>query len=145
MEDQLVTLETAKLAKEVGFDEPCNYYYIHQFNNTFTNLHGDLRSCDAEDEDGDVIGTYTRRNSKGQPHIIIAPTQSLLQKWLRKVYNSYVYVIPFVDHQADVGDPIEFKVICYGEFVSALYSEWEEALEEGLKRKLKLIKQQTKT
>lgn len=61
MEDTLITFETAELAKEKGFNIPCKHLY-------------DIKT--GEYSDGYIFGD-----------VILAPTQSLLQKWLRDKYN----------------------------------------------------------
>lgn len=66
MEEQLISSETAKLAKDKGFNlkEPCT---CGGFPNCI---------CDAV-----RIDNY-----------IYKPTQSLLQKWLREIYNIHIVV-----------------------------------------------------
>lgn len=75
MKEQLIELETAKLAKEVGFNVLC------------LNLHG---------EDLGYMGVHkvdncNQMNAKDQ---FSAPTQSLLQKWLREEKKMEVTVVP---------------------------------------------------
>ena len=94
MTDELVKFETAILAKEKGFDEKCFSYYAKQFNDSFKNENGQIFNCVVKDDDGDVIGFSNRRNAKGQPHIVIAPTQSLLQRWLREKHNIDIRIDP---------------------------------------------------
>jgi hypothetical protein len=141
MKDQLVEFKTAKLAKEKGFDQSCSYYYTHKYGKSeyLRKEHGKLKEFEAKDEYGDKIGVYYRKNSKGQPHIVIAPTQTLLQKWLREEYNIHIYIEPiwqikdkgnnkatpmyspwYVYDDVDEGDDME------------LYLTYEEALEIAL-------------
>ena len=72
---ELVTFETAKLAKEKGFSES-------QFNGY--NDQGKLKS---------TIGDYDwiKFSSSGEG-FYVAPTQSQLQKWLREEHGIYVSV-----------------------------------------------------
>lgn len=69
MTDKLISYQTAKLAKEKGFNEPS---YVYQENGGYipniTNIEREIIE-DARDK-------YT-----------YAPTQSSLQKWLREEYN----------------------------------------------------------
>ena len=73
--DELATYEVAKLAKEKGFNEKCNFYYQKGVIST--------------------DGCFNRYN-KGVEYICSAPTQSLLQRWLREEKGYYVY--PFFDN-----------------------------------------------
>lgn len=65
LRDELISFETAKLAKEKGFDVECERYFDETGGMwTYNNWGDGLRD-----------GAYWR------------PTQSLLQKWLREKYN----------------------------------------------------------
>lgn len=139
MKETLISFETAKLAKEKGFDEKCPNYYVRKWGNSFVNMHGKLLQRNVKDDQGEIIGFYKASNSKGQPHLITAPTQSLLLKWLREVHNihitiysksheSWMYRVTFKGQSLDEG--------LYGED----FENYEEALEDGLLEALKLIK-----
>ena len=109
MEEQLISFETAKLAKEKGFKRLCDFSY---------------------DEDGTITGNCE------QAYNFVAPTQSLLQKWLREKHkihielqcdsNYYKYFIL-----------IYYKTNCVFSLDDSLI--YEEALEIGLQEALKLI------
>lgn len=73
--EQFITPETAKLAKQAGFDWEVKNYYYH------TTVGWKLRN--SRD-----IPEYI----KGNDRCISAPTQSVLQRWLReeKGYNIYI-------------------------------------------------------
>lgn len=78
MEEQLISYETAKLAKEKGFDEKVYREYDKS---------GYLR-CTSKSADV-VLGPYDELlKSTEYP----APTQTLLQKWLREVHNIEVLI-----------------------------------------------------
>lgn len=81
MTDQLISFETAKLAKEKGFEQ--NPYKI-------ADAYG------PRYKDGSHIEI---RHSLFNPdsNICTAPTQSLLQKWLREKYNIHIVIKPFFD------------------------------------------------
>lgn len=66
--DEIVTYEVAKLAKEKGFDEATYYIY------------------DKEDKRLNRMRYCVKRNSRigSIIKLIAAPTQSLLQRWLRE-------------------------------------------------------------
>src|ERR1700749_1224879 len=83
MQEQLVSFETAKLAKEKGFDWNCRYTYDNK---------GNLDS--AIDWTGEE--TFSKENeenaSKNGYNAYLASTQSLLQKWLREVHSIHVQI-----------------------------------------------------
>ena len=133
MEDTLINFETAKLAKEKGFDEKVYREYDKS---------GYLR-CTSKSADV-VLGPYDELlKSTEYP----APTQSLLAKWLREVHNIHITLFP-----EDKDDKTKIWIsklytLNYGEDseVSYLKQGWtkityEEALEIGLQEALKLIK-----
>ena len=126
MVEQLVTFEVAKLAKDRGFDIGVNDEWVHNTNEPLDNEY------------------YTRhwsdRYNFNKHDYISAPSQSLLQRWLREKHNIHV--------SSDLNDStptnINF-VYCvttsynnwnsenYGNYTSTkLFNSYEEALEEGL-------------
>jgi hypothetical protein len=141
MQETLITLETAKLAKEKGFDNPCS-------NGFYETLEHEL-DCGR----GGIISfPYIAPRTLSQPaygvrnenvFIAQAPSQSLLQKWLREVHNLVVLVtIPFDIFYAYTIDGIngnsyytESKQYKGQDFIT-----YEETLEAGLQEALKLIK-----
>ena len=119
MRDQLISFETAKLAKSKGFDEYCDGYITE---------HG---------EEHDYGAGY--KNSYGYT---TQPTQSLLQRWLREVYNIHFLMKIFYDVTTEkityACDPIQVNGI---ETIRLLpQNTYELALEAGLQAALKLIK-----
>lgn len=78
MEDQLVSYKTAKRAKEKGFDEWVHAGYY------------------SKSEQNPLLTMGKLKNSLLTPHSIAqisAPTQSLLQRWLREKAQVIVEVI----------------------------------------------------
>jgi hypothetical protein len=134
MEEQLITFDTAKIAKEKGFDlEFCNVGW-----------HGDFG--DLKGDSYPFLGTYSFYKSiycnNKDEHQIQRPTQSLLQKWLREVHNIHLLLEPYYDEQ---------KVLVYGfdliterteeeTIVEKGFKTYEDALEVGLQESLKLVK-----
>jgi hypothetical protein len=128
MKDDLISFETAKLAKEKGFDEKVYREYDKS---------GYLR-CTSKSADV-VLGPYDELlKSIEYP----ASTQSLLQKWLREECNINIDIranavsgLYYFFYLSQTSDPF------YTLFVSEKDSDtYEEALEYALKESLKLIK-----
>ena len=121
MEEQLITLETAKLAKEKGFNIVTECFY-----NKGSGLKIQSDSLLRLGED-----------------VIEAPTQSLLQKWLRETHNLHVSAFPVFSNRwfptiRKFNEFTEFKTI-YGSpyYPNSSKNTYEEALEYGLKLALK--------
>jgi hypothetical protein len=116
MKEQLITFETAKLAKERGFDLDSK----GRKNCMFFASNG--RLCDK---------VYDFDN------VCLAPTQSLLQKWLREVHKLYITTRPY-----KLTNRYQFFVTITSEednFTFNKFDSYEEALEKGLEEALKLI------
>jgi len=118
MTDQIIEFKTAK---KKGFDIP---WGINNRRGVFDAYRedGKLGSCVLSD------GLYD----------IQAPTQSLLQKWLREKHNIIIFLGPTttVGKYAVEVDTIEEHY--HSE--TLIYDTYELALEKGLKEGLKLIK-----
>jgi hypothetical protein len=131
MKEQLITFETARLAKDKGFDIPTRNFYAD-----FTWKSIEIYSCN---EVGYGEFTDSMENEHGFGDIVLIPTQSLLQKWLREVHKIDVFVVACY-----IGE----KKHRYSYYITnpldtdADGSEsltYEEALEIGLQEGLKLI------
>lgn len=109
MKDQLITLETGKLAISKGINES------EQMKNLFNHLKVVSR--------GGIEALYN------------APTQSLLQKWLREVHQ----ILLTVEYSLSEND--WFYYLYKQEFNKYIhFKTYEEALEAGLQQGLTLIK-----
>lgn len=140
IEEAYVSFETAKLAKEKGFDEPCKEYY--ECGNDYTSsLPWGTNQEDFRDEKD-----------------ILAPTQAMLARWLREKYNVHVIPKPIYDsdrleqYGCDIHCPdkngLVFTIISP---VFPVYKQtsnhnmtkelgtYEESMEAGLQEALKLI------
>lgn len=124
MEDQLITFETAKLAKEKEFREEVIYYYFHQA------LYKDS-----------LLNYNIPNASYNNPNIYSAPTQSLLQKWLREVHYFHIDILAIANADAYIFKIIDLKTrkkLYFGED-HIKYSTFEDCLETGLIKTLKTI------
>ena len=129
MQEQLISFETAKLAKEKGFDIPQNKMYSFG-SEMFSSIleikfhDGNKHECSIEpyNWNGKIGVTSTKYYS--------APTQSLLQKWLREVHKKDVYCWP-CESQIDDSNTTWTSGKSVGTY--------EEALEVGLINALKSI------
>lgn len=106
----LISFETAKLAKEKGFKKLCDFSY---------------------DEDGILTGNCE------QSYNYVAPTQSLLQKWLREKHDIHITITSISQEswQYHIQKPKD-KL---GDNYEEDFENYEEALEVGLQEALKLI------
>jgi hypothetical protein len=118
MEDQLISFETAKLAKEKGFREKS----MHWYNSSGLPVSVAQPQSPSDDK---RFPSYSR------------PTQSLLQRWLREKHRididcscDYERILWKVGH----------RMKGYGYHSSSLmFISYEAALEKGLQQALKLI------
>ena len=136
MKETLITFETAKLAKEKGFDKPCNdgYYETMEYE----------LDCGR----GDIIQfPYIAPRTLSQPvysvrrenvFIAQAPSQPLLQKWLREVHNHHIGVEPETTNPET--DYISEIIMLPRRFLTYRGKTYEEALEKALHAALNLIK-----
>lgn len=124
MKENIVSFQVAKLAKEKGFTLQTNPFgYVTKFYRPST---GTLLS-------------YGRTGRSKLNTLIYAPTQSLLQKWLREVHNLHITI----DYNKSgkfncrLCDEVEnnLSIKLFGEY----FNSYEEALEVGLYQALKLV------
>lgn len=123
MTEELVTLETAKMLKEKGFNEYCKDIINHK---------------------GIMMETIFR-TSKDLPKLFYScPTQSVAQKWLRETKNIHICVYNcacgygYEISKADNGTHIASSVY-EGPNDGDKWDVYEDALEAGLQEALKLI------
>ena len=133
MEDQLISFETAKLARDKGFLEYVDNEYA---------MNGELRF------DRSGIHYYVVKRANDSISIASAPTQSLLQRWLREVHNIRLFPIPSKDKYTYFIIYKNENVTLYdnklnpgvGQGNPINWDTYETALEAGLLAALKLIK-----
>lgn len=135
MKEELISFETARLAKKKGFNELCRNVYLED--KTIHEYAYYESSTDGQYDCNKDIDQYD--NSVNKLKVLCsAPTQSLLQKWLREKHN-----IPVLVYQAD---PSRKTHGCSIKWFDKVYKEqicsgrsYEEALEKGLQEALNLI------
>ena len=126
MTEETVSRETAKLAKEKGYDEIVDWFYNENYKlkTLYPNING-------------------LKHSDGNNGLLSAPSQSLLQKWLREVHKIHIvigldengYALTLEEDCDDLEDREVTKFKYY-----SVYNTYELALESGLQEALKLIK-----
>lgn len=137
MTEELISFETARLAKEKGFDWETEEFYTDDKK---------PRLSKGVEYMSDSYVRLWKWNSmpdnyptEGKDVLCAAPTQSLLSRWLREVHRINVFCLPN-RYDSDIW------YYCIGlTLVSKVSKEdtgftYEQALEEGLKKGLKLIK-----
>jgi len=139
MEETLISFETAKLAKEKGFDEKCRKHY---------DLTGKLLGFTGYDKmKGFNINSKIKLVDNGTDEFsypdseCTATSQSLLQKWIREKPTP-INVTPFTDFitwQVEIQHPDKGLSIIEKNKDGSWFDSYEEALEAGLIEALKLI------
>lgn len=125
MIEELVTLETAKLLKEKGFNKFCSFAYIDEYCNLMS-VH--------------TINSLIDKMGLGYS----APNQSFAQKWLRETKNIHICVYNcacgygYEISKADNGTHIASSTY-KGTNDGGEWDTYEEALEAGIFEALKLI------
>lgn len=128
MEEVLVSFETAKLAREKGF--------IYMKANCF----GDNMCYQLPD--GELINALKGNTVTGY---ILAPTQSLLQKWLREEHKISIIIDDcfikhdFIDETKLVFDYTLSSLGKQNYKFSKTFNSYEEALEFGLLQALQMV------
>lgn len=144
MEEQIVSFETAKLAKEKKFNWKCrgkihcSHEHFVKKNVIPSNVNTYHKNMFAP------IENHNRTFQDGTQTYTSLPTQSLLQKWLREVHNIHIIVFLNSEKQyfSDVYQNFQLPVDS-GELDSLLsgrvYISYEDALEAALQEALNLI------
>lgn len=135
MQEQLITFRTAKLAKEKGFNEVCKFHHY-----SVAISRAQKRAFPFKE--ADLLESYMRgrSNSELSNKRYSAPTQSLLQKWLREKHNIHVNV-SIISRENEWLFKGEYTVLQYYRRMRvAMEDSYEEALEASLQMALTLIK-----
>jgi hypothetical protein len=119
--EDYVSFETAKLLKEKGFDEPCYMAYVP------TNRKHIMRN-DAG-----------HSNSMHPDDYYAVPTLQMAMKWLREVYNLFVFPFPQMNTNKfwveiyQLSDNQEWENLYCESIDLQDYSTYEEACEAAIK------------
>lgn len=131
MDEQLITLKTARLAKKKKFNNESEYAWLDMGE-------GEVPYIQHFTSYGNRDALF---NINTEHFGYLAPTQSLLQKWLREEHSISI-IIPFTCGYSVTFNLIKKDGLC--EYPnSAYYDTYEEALENGLAlalEKVNLIK-----
>ena len=133
MEEQIINIETAKLAWQKGYNKEGIYCKTGYY--TLDGRHSGEFNVALDEEGKDYKGLQ----------FVASPTQSLLQKWLREEHGIHICIMPSMcgEQEAWTIDLIKsfrplapvISVDGYG-----YCDSYEDALEVGLKEALHLIK-----
>ena len=133
MKESIISFETAKLAFEKGYPVFNNSSKSNFYNRRTKNLI-----------------YFGRTGQQTKEHLYGAPTQSLLQKWLREIHNTHIQVYT-MERWLETGNNMEiyFEVnLKIGNNLNGIsnvksnmleFNYYEEALEEGLQEALKIL------
>ena len=128
IEEQYVSFETAKLAKEKGFDIPTRYGFSER------------RS---------LVRVDTSDNWNQDKELYSRPTQSLLARWLRDKHKLFIEITIDFMRLIIEDNPTKCYTIYYYKIINLKnsscinnrheYYSYEKALEAGLQEALKLL------
>lgn len=143
---ELVSFETAKLAKELGFDYNCIYTWCEKGGwNKYKQEKEPIRQVLRTN--GNPFGSYfggknwnaSKTSTKAKIQCS-APTQSELQRWLREVHNIHVEVNCVLDKHPNVKYYCNYYDVKNYVRENLPYLEtYEQSLDQGLIEALKLI------
>ena len=156
MEEELISLETAMLAKEKGFDIPTQKAYIN--GSVFVNFEESFGEREFYFDADDFYNNWNRKgwffDKKGSGcfgcsldnikwfEAYAAPTQGLLQKWIREEHKLIISINIMSDlsYYSLLINIDEDKLNLSNQSKNRGFITYEEALEDGLFEALKLIK-----
>jgi len=140
MNEDYCSYEISKALKAAGFDEPCDHYWYKAYTNSDEMV---LRQASADDYNNDDWSVP----HCSAPHIFHA------QKWLREKWGIHVDACVFSDYSTDADGNVcdrwdfwgfDLYAVVGGEKMiedDGEYDSYEQALSEGIKSALELIKE----
>jgi len=151
MKEQLITFETAKLAKEKGFDWATDKHYENSLTESIHEEDGKSGPFGWEKGEINLQSDYFINNwkecdlSSSSWYLCSAPTQSLLQKFIRENRGVHIEIHKNASGyywsmcRADGGTDLGWSDYS-GPNMGGVWDSFEDALEKGLQESLKLIK-----
>lgn len=121
MKEKLIEFETAKLAKEKGFDIEYFNFYVKP-NCKMFGVDEKYRYYPIANSKKDKVYTIGKEATLNPENVLTAPTQSLLQRWLREVHNKHIVI-----QKNDEG-----WYFSSTEVGGSMFNSFEEALENAL-------------
>ena len=138
LREKLISFETAILAKEKGFKNACDRFvnkdneYIFMPDLLYPN---NSEFSHNSEEDPEVVEWKELMKT-----LVLAPTQSLLQKWLREVHKISIKIDDYYTNSRVRFDYNVCELGSQEDNPVGIFETYEEALEIGLQAALKLIK-----
>ena len=136
--ESICTYEVCKLAREKGFDLHCTpFYALENFTAEYVDDAGDFYEVDFEK--GDLYLNFPIKGVLHKEKMLPAPTQSLLQRWLREEKKIYIAISVDIDH--DLHRVCFEYEVCYDfdgrtmEYHNSYdsFGQYKDALEDALK------------
>lgn len=146
--ESYVSLETAKLLKQAGFDWEVNHYYLTQ--NGKTEAKSDFRH--PAQNYNESMATMDSKSFEFE--VCSCPTLEVAQRWLREVKRVFIHVSVYAvtEQGPEITDSDKFSVYAdTWDSQSEFWNKWtslfeiddfntyEEAQEAGIKKVLELI------
>lgn len=140
--ESYVSLETAKMLKEAGFDWRCTHYYTMGYNNIHQPNNGYIAAAKE-------FRQLFRNHNNSKLPIYSAPTTDVAQRWLREEKNINIEVkilsitsgqlmwyakIYYLQKHGGIYDQVEFI-----QHTEISYDSYEEALEAGIQKCLTIL------
>ena len=137
LREKLISFETAILAKEKGFKNACDGFvnkdneYIFMPDLLYPN---NSEFSHNSEEDPEVVEWKELMKT-----LVLAPTQSLLQKWLREVHEISIKIDDYYTNSRVRFDYNVCELGSQEDNPVGIFETYEEALAIGLQEGLKLI------
>lgn len=122
IEESYVSFDTAKLLKDIGFNVPVNTSYSEDRNPEYDLFPNNFNKLQDK---------FSR------------PTQALAARWLREVHKLHVFAKRIYEYALDKfswGYYIQSSNYEYCKNFEIGFDEYEQAMEDGLREAIKLIK-----
>lgn len=133
MDEQLVAFETATLAEEKGFNWGTRYFTDGAY----------IESVLDYEEDYFDQTFIAQHNKEYDGPIYLLPSQSTLQKWLREEHEVHICVRPALKEGKRMYWLSIYNYLKDGSLLASnikCFDSYEQAIEEGLQKVLKVIK-----